>query len=87
LFFHEFIQGHYIWLISKKQKITNKSQGSPTRPDAKTKIGISLKEMRELNCFLKIFSQLKISDEKSNQYLLEESTELKLILAYIINRL
>jgi len=24
------------------------SQGSPTRPDAKTKIGISLKEMREI---------------------------------------
>ena len=30
------------------------SQGSPTRPDAKTKIGISLKEMRESNYFLRI---------------------------------
>ena len=28
------------------------SQGSPTRPDSKTKIGISLKEMRETNYFL-----------------------------------
>ena len=30
-------------------------QGSPTKPDAKTKIGISLKEIRESNYFLRIF--------------------------------
>ena len=63
------------------------SQGSPTRPDAKTKIGISLKEMRESNYFLRIFNHLNIGDEKSNEYLVKESTELKLILASIINKL
>jgi four helix bundle protein len=30
------------------------SQGSPTRPDAKSKIGISLKEMREIAMIEKI---------------------------------
>ncbi len=63
------------------------SQGSPTRPNAKTKIGISLKEMRESNYFLQIFSQLKLGDMKSSEYLVKESSELKLILASIINKL
>ena len=31
------------------------SKGSPTRPDVKTKIGISLKEMRESHYFLRSF--------------------------------
>lgn len=63
------------------------SQGSPTKPDAKTKIGIALKEMRESNYFLRIFNQLKLGDLKSNEYLVNESKELKLILASIINKL
>ncbi len=63
------------------------SQGSPTRPDTKTKIGISLKEMRESNYFLRIFNHLKIGDLESNEYLVKESTELKHILASIINKL
>ncbi len=63
------------------------SQGSPTKPDAKTKIGISLKEMRESNYFLRVFNQLNIGDMKSNEYLVKESAELKLILASIINKL
>lgn len=63
------------------------SQGSPTKPDAKTKIGISLKEMRESNYFLRIFNQLKLGNLKSNEYLVNESKELKLILASIINKL
>ena len=63
------------------------SQGSPTRPDAKTKIGISLKEMRESNYFLRIFNQLEIGDVKQCEYLCKESAELKLILASIINKL
>jgi four helix bundle protein len=63
------------------------SQGSPTRPDAKTKIGISLKEMRESNYFLRIFNHLKIGDVEGSQYLVQESSELKLILASIINKL
>lgn len=63
------------------------SQGSPTKPDVKTKIGISLKEMREANYFLRIFDQLKIGDEKKCEYLVRESSELKLILASIMNKL
>ena len=63
------------------------SQGSPTRPDAKTKIGISLKEIRESNYFLLLFYQLKLVDLKKSEYLVKESLELKLILASILNKL
>jgi len=63
------------------------SQGSPTRPDAKTKIGISLKEMRESNYFLRIFNSLNLGEMNKNEYLVKESAELKLILASIINKL
>ena len=63
------------------------SQGSPTRPDAKTKIGISLKEMHESNYFLRIFNELKLGDAKQREYLVNESHELKLILGSIIRKL
>ena len=63
------------------------SQGSPTRPDAKTKIGIALKEMRESNYFLRIFNQLKLGDIAQSEYPVKESSELKSILASIINKL
>jgi four helix bundle protein len=63
------------------------SQGSPTKPDAKTKIGISLKEMRESNYFLRIFNHLSLGDVKKCSYLVQESSELKRILASIINKL
>lgn len=63
------------------------SQGSPTRPDAKTKIGIALKEMRESSYFLRIFNQLKLGDIAQSEYLVKESSELKSILASIINKL
>lgn len=63
------------------------SQGSPTKPDAKTKIGISLKEMRESNYFLRIFNHLALGDVKKCSYLVQESSELKRILASIINKL
>ena len=63
------------------------SQGSPTRPDAKTKIGIALKEMRESNYFLRIFNQLRLGDVMQSEYLVKESSELKSILASIINKL
>ena len=63
------------------------SQGSPTKPDAKTKIGISLKEMRESNYFLRIFNKLELGDMNKNESLVKESVELKLILASIINKL
>lgn len=63
------------------------SQGSPTRPDAKTKIGIALKEMRESNYFLRIFQRLQLGDIKKCSYLVNESSELKRILASILNKL
>jgi four helix bundle protein len=63
------------------------SKGSPTKPDVKTKIGISLKEMRESNYFLKIVDQLELGDIKKREYLVKESDELKRILASIINKL
>jgi len=63
------------------------SKGSPTKPDVKTKIGISLKEMRESHYFLKIFYQLQQGDVNQCEYLVKESSELKLILASIINKL
>jgi four helix bundle protein len=63
------------------------SKGSPTKPDVKTKIGISLKEMRESNYFLKIFDQLELGDIEKREYLVKESDELKRILGSIINKL
>jgi four helix bundle protein len=63
------------------------SQGSPTKPDAKTKIGIALKEMRESNYFLKVFNELELGDVKQCVYLVNESDELKRILGSIINKL
>ena len=62
-------------------------QGSPTKPDARTKIGISLKEMRESNFFLHFFYELKLGDLNQCKYLVNESSELKKILASIINKL
>jgi four helix bundle protein len=63
------------------------AQGSPTKPDTKTKIGISLKEIREANYFLRVFHKLKLGDNSKSEYLVNESTELKKILASIINKL
>jgi len=63
------------------------SQGSPTKPDAKTKIGISLKEIRESNYFLRVFYLLKLGEVKKCEYLVKESSELKSILGSIINKL
>jgi four helix bundle protein len=63
------------------------SKGSPTKPDVKAKIGISLKEMRESNYFLKIFDQLELGDIKKREHLVKESEELKRILGSIINKL
>ena len=63
------------------------SQGSPTRPDAKTKIGISLKEMREANYFLRIFYELQSGDIRQCEDLVKESSELKSILASIMNKI
>jgi four helix bundle protein len=63
------------------------SQGSPTRPDVKTKVGVSLKEMREANYFLRIFSRLEYGEKEKCDALITESDELKRILGSIIRKL
>jgi len=63
------------------------SQGSPTKPDFKTKVGISLKEMRESNYFLRIFDKLNFGDIEKGKYLVKESEELKKILGSIISKI
>lgn len=63
------------------------SQGSLTKPDIKTKISFSLKEMCESNYFLRIHSHLKPEDVEKNIYMVNESLELKRILASILNKL
>lgn len=63
------------------------SQGSPTKPDFKTKVGISLKEMREANYFLRIFNAINSGDAKKSEYLVKESTELKNILGSILKKI
>ena len=73
--------------MDRKNDLCEESQGSPTKPDTKTKIGISLKEMRESNYFLKIFNRLKLGDVQKNEYLVDESSQLKRILASILNKL
>lgn len=63
------------------------SQGSPRKPDKKTKIGIALKEIQEANYFLRIFNELKLSDSVHCENLVNEPTELKRNIASIINKL
>ena len=63
------------------------SQGAPTKPDVRTKIAISLKEMREANYFLRIYHHLKLGDVEKSKSLVNESTELKKILGSILTKL
>ncbi len=63
------------------------AQGFVSKADSRVKIGISLKEVREANYFLKIFSRLKLGDTQKCQELLTESEELKRILSSIFNKL
>ena len=63
------------------------SQGAPTKPDVRTKIAISLKEMREANYFIRIYHHLKLGDVEKSKHLVNESTELKKILGAILTKL
>jgi len=63
------------------------SQAAISRADFKNKISISLKEMRESNYWLRILRSLNIGDEKTGEYLLNESSELKKILGTISTKL
>jgi four helix bundle protein len=63
------------------------SKGSPTRPDVKTKIGIFIKGNAGITLFPQVFHQLLLGDMKQCEYLVSESSELKLILGSIIKKL
>lgn len=62
------------------------SQGSQTKPDFKTKVGIALKEMREANYFLRIFLNLNIGEMNQCKFLVQESNELKKFLGSILSK-
>ncbi|MBI2968814.1 MAG: four helix bundle protein [Bacteroidetes bacterium] len=62
------------------------AQGAVTKPDEKTKISISLKEIREAGFFLRVFLRLHAGDVKKCEKLVAESVELKKILGSILNK-
>lgn len=53
------------------------SQGSPIQPGVKTKVGISLKEMRGSDYFLRMFGRMKSGDNKKCSYLVNESSAVR----------
>jgi four helix bundle protein len=63
------------------------AQAAVSKPDFKNKIGISLKELRETNYFLRVFYSLKIGNADSGKNLVEESEELKKIMGAIMSKL
>jgi four helix bundle protein len=62
------------------------AQAASSRADFKNKMGISLREMRETNYWLRIIKSLKRKDEELI-YLINESKELKNILGSITSKL
>lgn len=62
------------------------SQATNSRADFRHKIGISLKEIREANYWLRIMESIKIGNQDEVKRLIKESGELKLILGSIYNK-
>ena len=62
------------------------SQATNSRADFRHKIGISLKEIREANYWLRIMESIKIGEQEEVKGLIKESSELKLILGSIYNK-
>jgi four helix bundle protein len=60
------------------------AQGAFSRKDFASKIGICLKEARETNYFLRLIRELKIADEIESKNLVNESEEIKKIIATIL---
>ena len=60
------------------------AQGAFSVKEFASKIGICLKEAREANYFLRLILELKIADENKCQKLVDESEELKNIIATIL---
>lgn len=63
------------------------SQGTYTKADTKSKIAISLKEVREAHFFLKVFQRLNQGEINACNALVQESSELKSILGSIMRKL
>ena len=63
------------------------AQAGVTKKEFAMKVGISLKEMRETNYWLRIIMATELNGEKELSDLLRESNELRLILGSIISKL
>jgi len=60
------------------------SQAGISRREFKMKVGISLKEIREANYWLRVMSESEIIKDRQLDDLIKESGELKLILGSIV---
>ena len=63
------------------------AQAGSSKADFKNKVRISLKEAREANYWLRVLKALETQSNEELDSLIKESTELKNILASIINKL
>jgi four helix bundle protein len=63
------------------------AQAGSSKADFKNKVRISLKEARESNYWLRVLKALETQSNEELDSLIKESTELKNILASIINKL
>jgi four helix bundle protein len=61
------------------------SQAGSSKADFKNKVRISLREARESNYWLRVIKALERSENEQLESLIQESKELKIILASIIN--
>ena len=61
------------------------SQAGSSKADFKNKVRISLREARESNYWLRVIKALERSENEQLESLIQESKELKNILASIIN--
>lgn len=63
------------------------SQAASSKADFRNKVGISLREMRESNYWMRIFKTMEIGDERLAKKLVSESDELKKILGSIFSKM
>lgn len=63
------------------------AQAGASKADFKNKVRIALKEARESNYWLRLLKALDDKYNKELNYLIDESNELKAILASIVNKM
>lgn len=61
------------------------SQAGSSKADFRNKVKIALREARESNFWLRVLEKLDVYDSDEFKFLLKESSELKNILAAIVN--